>query len=147
MRFTKNQLQQLQKNGKIRNFTMASHEKEKTIKLPKVERGSKEKDWIAWNLMYWCNEHSLLQELENEYRFDDLRKWRFDHAIKSLKIAIEYEGLFSEKSRHTTAKGFTGDADKYNRAQQLGWKVLRYTSLNYKNLITDLNGHTAIISP
>jgi hypothetical protein len=65
-------------------------------------------------------------------------KFRFDWAIPDLKIAIEYEGLFSEKSRHTTVKGYTKDCIKYNLAALLGWKVLRYTALNYKELDKDL---------
>lgn len=102
-----------------------------------TKRASKEKDWMGWNLLYWCNEKAVT--LEEEYRFMEDRRFRFDWAIPSLKIAIEYEGLFSEKSGHTTPKGYTKDADKYNSAQQLGWIVLRFTPLNYKNLLAELN--------
>ena len=76
---------------------------------------------------------------EKELKFHPERKWRFDFAIPEMKVAIEYEGLMSEKSRHTTISGFTNDSEKYNAAQALGWKVLRYTALNYKNLSNDLN--------
>lgn len=83
---------------------------------------------------------------ECEYRFHEYRKFRFDIAIVEEKIAIEYEGIFSKKSRHTSVKGYSVDADKYNLAQQLGWKVFRYTALNYdrfkeeiKTLIIDKN--------
>ena len=69
-------------------------------------------------------------EIATEYKFHDKRKWRFDWAIPSLKIAIEYEGLFSAKSRHTTPTGFTNDCTKYNNAAANGWAVLRFTSLN-----------------
>lgn len=69
-------------------------------------------------------------EVVAEYKFHDKRKWRFDWAIPSLKIAIEYEGLFSAKSRHTTPTGFTNDCTKYNNAAANGWAVLRFTSLN-----------------
>ena len=74
-----------------------------------------------------------------EYSFHPERKWRFDFAIPEMKIAIEYEGLMSEKSRHTTITGFTNDSEKYNAAQILGWRVLRYTALNYMSLGEDLN--------
>lgn len=77
---------------------------------------------------------------ETEYAFHPERKWRFDFAIPEMKVGIEYEGLMSEKSRHTSIKGFTGDTEKYNAAASLGWKVLRYTALNYKDLGRDLNG-------
>lgn len=65
---------------------------------------------------------------EKEYKFHPVRKWRFDYACPELKIAIEYEGLFSAKSRHTTVTGFTGDCEKYNAAQIEGWIVLRFTA-------------------
>ncbi|MBL7942097.1 MAG: hypothetical protein JNM00_04990 [Flavobacteriales bacterium] len=68
--------------------------------------------------------------VESEVLFHPERKWRFDYAIASRKIAIEYEGIFSEKSRHTGVVGFTEDCNKYNEAQLLGWRVFRVTALN-----------------
>lgn len=74
-----------------------------------------------------------------EYRFHPKRKWRFDFAITTKKIAIEYEGIYGGgKSRHTTTEGYTGDTEKYNEAAKLGWTVLRYTQTSYTKLITDL---------
>lgn len=61
------------------------------------------------------------------------RMFRFDFAIVDKMIAIEYEGINGGKSRHTTLTGYTKDTEKYNLAQQLGWKVYRYTALNYKD--------------
>ena len=76
---------------------------------------------------------------ETEYRFHPKRRWRFDYAIKKKilncdypdieKIAIEYEGIFSKKSRHTTMKGYDGDCEKYNEAVLMDWKVIRITQL------------------
>lgn len=77
-------------------------------------------------------------EYKAEVCFHPTRKWRFDFAIVEHKIGIEYEGINSEKSRHTTITGYTEDANKYNEAQKLGWKVLRYTAINYKNITEDL---------
>lgn len=94
-------------------------------------------DWIGWNLLYWCNQHAVI--LEEEYQFNPDRKWRFDWAIPALKLAVEYEGgIFMDKSGHTSARGMTKDTEKYNSAQALGWVVLRFTVLNYKNLLTEL---------
>ena len=73
-----------------------------------------------------------------EYRFDKARRFKFDWANKEKMIAIEYEGLMSEKSGHTTVKGYTSNCDKYNLATILGWRVLRYTALNFKQLEIDL---------
>lgn len=97
---------------------------------------SKELDWMHWNLLYFCNTHALI--LETEYRFHNKRFWRFDFAIPSLMIGIEYNGLVSEKSRHTTIKGYTGDMEKINAAQKLGYTVLQYTVVNYKTVLQDL---------
>lgn len=76
---------------------------------------------------------------EKEVVFHPERKWRFDFAIPSMMIAIEFEGIMSEKSRHTTVTGFSGDCTKYNEAVKLRWTVLRYTVLTYKNLSSDLH--------
>lgn len=65
------------------------------------------------------------------------RRFRFDYAIPSLMIAIEYEGL-GYKSRHTNALGYTNDCRKYNLAALHGWKVLRYTSISYKEFENEL---------
>lgn len=73
-----------------------------------------------------------------EHRFHETRQWRFDISIPSLKIAIEYEGIMSRKSRHTTIIGYTKDCEKYNAATIAGWRVLRYNAINYKSLGDDL---------
>lgn len=108
--------------------------KKDRISLPVVD--CKEVQWMHWNLLYFCNERAL--QLEKEYKFHPDRFWRFDFAIPAVKIAIEFEGITSDKSRHTTMGGYTGDTEKYNAAAAAGWKVLRYTILNYKNVLQDL---------
>ena len=77
-------------------------------------------------------------EFEKEYKFSTNRKFRFDYAIPLLKIAIEYEGVMCSKSRHTSITGYSKDCEKYNLAQIEGWKVLRYTVLNYSQIESDL---------
>lgn len=72
-----------------------------------------------------------------EHRFTPERQWRFDIAILDKKIAIEYEGIHegtgtTGKSRHTTKLGYSNDCEKYNNAICYGWKVLRFTAVNYK---------------
>lgn len=84
-----------------------------------------------------CEEKGL--ELETEHRFDKKRKWRFDWAIPAQKIAIEYEGIFSHKSRHTTVIGYMGDVEKYNAATLQGWRIIRLTAKNYKTVVNILN--------
>lgn len=75
---------------------------------------------------------------EAEHRFHPTRKFRFDVALTDHKVAIEYEGLVSDKSRHTTIGGYTNDCRKYNLAQIEGWKVLRYTAANHKEFLSEL---------
>jgi hypothetical protein len=76
-------------------------------------------------------------EFIEEHRFCE-RLWRFDIACKELMIAIEYEGLSFDKTGHTTSEGFTKNCEKYNMATVLGWRLLRYTFLNYKDFEKDL---------
>jgi very-short-patch-repair endonuclease len=136
MKFTRHDIEQLQKQGKIRSYTIPpknnSHNSVKNI-----PQRSKEKEWLSWNIPYWCNEHCVT--LETEFSFHPARKWRFDWAIPALKIAVEYEGIFSEKSRHTTFQGYNADTDKYNTAAAMGWKVIRLTAKNYKTVLNILN--------
>ena len=106
--------------------------------IRKVEKVSKYKVHIEQVLTDYCKANGY--ELLTEHRFHDARKFRFDWAIVELKIAVEYEGLNSEKSRHTTKTGFTRDTDKYNLAQGLGWRVYRFTALNYLEIEKVING-------
>lgn len=134
-KFTANDIRRLYKEGKIRDYNIIGPAK--PITIPGYKKPSKEKSWMELNLQYWCNQRSLT--LIPEYRFHDDRKWRFDWAIESLKIAIEYEGIYSEKSRHTTAAGFTGDTDKYNQGATKGWTILRFTAKNYLTMVRVLD--------
>ena len=61
-------------------------------------------------------------DLEREYRFHPTRKWRFDFAFPSQKLAIEIEGF----GRHQTVSGYMADLEKYNEATRLGWRLLRF---------------------
>jgi len=73
-----------------------------------------------------------------EHKFSKNRKFRFDFAIPSLMLSVEYEGVYGGKSRHTTVEGYTTDTEKYNLAQIEGWIVLRYTASNYQKFADDL---------
>lgn len=57
-----------------------------------------------------------------EHRFHPSRKWRFDFAWPSMKLAVELDG----RGRHQTVKGTRDDCAKHNAAVILGWRVLRY---------------------
>jgi very-short-patch-repair endonuclease len=108
-----------------------------TKKLPNVNKASVGKNTIEL-LLQELKRLGVISGYVNELKFDDLRRYRFDWAIPDIKLAIEYEGLNSEKSRHTTKKGYTGDCEKYNLATLNGWKILRYTALNYSDFSQDI---------
>ena len=42
-------------------------------------------------------------------------------------MALEIEGGVWTRGRHTRAKGYIGDMEKYNAAALMGWHVLRVT--------------------
>ena len=68
-----------------------------------------------------------LPEPVREHRFHETRKWRFDFAYPSQKLAIEVEGGVWSGGRHTRGSGFTNDCEKYNAALMNGWRVYRCT--------------------
>ena len=107
----------------------------KSTPVGKSKIPSKTPDGIVF-----ITKHLRNQGIEHvtEHKFLNNRKFRFDVAILPLKIAIEYEGLMSEKSGHTTLVGFTKNTEKYNLAVIYGWKLLRYTCKNYQDFGKDL---------
>ena len=122
-----------QKGLKISDTKTAGKNSQKTDEnIPKVKQQPEGLRFIKQTL-------TLLQiAFEVEYRFHPTRKFRFDVAFPEHKVAIEYEGLVSEKSRHTTIVGYTNDCRKYNLAQGMGWRVLRYTASNYREFLSDV---------
>jgi very-short-patch-repair endonuclease len=76
------------------------------------------------------------QELIEEHKFHDTRKWRFDFAHEEAKVAIEIEGAVWTGGRHTRGSGYVKDCEKYNEATFSGWAVIRLTGkdINTENL-------------
>lgn len=70
---------------------------------------------------------SLGVEFVKEFQFHKVRKWRFDYALPSHKIALEVEGGAFSYGRHTRASGFIADMEKYNTATCMGWRIVRCT--------------------
>ena len=70
------------------------------------------------------------KEIVKEHRFHPVRRWRFDYAIPSLKIAIEIDGAVwaAGGGRHNRAAGYIADMEKLNTAASMGWLVLRFTT-------------------
>lgn len=75
----------------------------------------------------FCDERDLPLP-ENEYRFHNVREWRFDFAWPDLMIACEAEGGQWTQGRHQRGQGFADDCEKYNHAAASGWTVYRFTT-------------------
>ncbi len=61
-----------------------------------------------------------------EYKFDSLRRFKFDYANLRLKIAVEMEGGIYTGTGHAKTGRYLKDMEKYNMATIKGWMVLRY---------------------
>lgn len=69
-----------------------------------------------------------------EYRFDDVRRFRFDIAWPSDgKLAVEIEGALWTRGAHARPLGIIRDMEKQNLAVMKGWSVLRFSSAQVKN--------------
>jgi very-short-patch-repair endonuclease len=80
-----------------------------------------------WKRLSKCKE-----PIEHDYRFHDVRKFRFDFCFPEKKVAVELEGATFTGGRHTRGEGYEKDTVKYNLAICEGWKVLRYTALSLR---------------
>jgi len=74
--------------------------------------------------------HCRAEKLDplREYHFHPERKFRFDFAFVTEKIAVEIEGGIWSGGAHTRGKHFESDARKYAEAILLGWRVFRVST-------------------
>ena len=68
------------------------------------------------------------EEVVKELQFHPDRKWRFDYAFPSRKIAIEIDGAIWTLGRHNRPRGYLNDMEKLNTAASMGWLVLRFST-------------------
>ncbi len=68
-----------------------------------------------------------LPEPVAEFRFDAVRRWRFDFCWPELMVACEVDGGIYTEGRHTRGAGFEKDMEKLNAAAAAGYCVLRFT--------------------
>ena len=129
MSWTKELIKKLEKEGRIKTINIPPEPEKKSIIPKSIGK-------------YKLHIISVLEasglNYESEFIFSNERKFRFDWAVPQILVAIEYEGIFSEKSGHTTLSGYKKDVEKYNLATKLGWKILRYTADNYLDFENDL---------
>lgn len=67
-------------------------------------------------------------EVVKELQFHPDRKWRFDYAFPSRKVAIEIDGAIWTLGRHNRPRGYLNDMEKLNTAASMGWLVLRFST-------------------
>jgi len=98
-----------------------------------VKPGEINKHAIFETMKTIFGEHSVVCE----YRYHPTRRWRFDYAVPAIKFAVEYHGhsgfVGKGASGHSTIKGLTNDCEKMNRAHALGWRVLAFTALHFRD--------------
>lgn len=92
------------------------------------QKGDKKDPQILENRFMALWEIAGCPALEREYRFDEVRRWRFDFAHPQTMVAIEIEGGLYSRGRHLRPQGYRDDAEKYNHAALGGWQVYRLTS-------------------
>jgi very-short-patch-repair endonuclease len=63
-----------------------------------------------------------------EHRFHSVRKWRFDFAIPSERIAVEINGAVWTRGRHARGSGLVKEYEKMRHAAIAGWRVLPFTT-------------------
>jgi len=83
-------------------------------------------------LLYEILNESYPGQWVNEFKGIPDRKFRFDCANPTLKIAIEIEGGLWITGRHNRPVGMMQDMEKYNAAVLSGWRILRYTPEDIK---------------
>lgn len=98
---------------------------------------------------------------EYDRRFHAKRLWRFDYRWPAYMLAVELEGgvisvpvtcnhcrkpvtrldkrtktrrrVYAVMGGHTTTEGYRADCEKYRAAVVLGWRVLRYTTIDVED--------------
>ena len=94
-------------------------------KKPVIKKatGSKPSELFALQLRM-----SSVPKPDQELRFHNVRRWRFDFAWPDYKIAAEIDGATYTQGRHTRGAGYEKDCEKLNTAILCGWQVFRFTS-------------------
>ena len=79
-----------------------------------------------------CAAHGLPVPVR-EFRFHDVRRWKFDFAWPDDYVALEIEGGAFRGHGHRSVGVFLKNIDKYNEAQLAGWVLLRCTTDDIKS--------------
>lgn len=78
-------------------------------------------------------EYEFAKSIGRKWRFDFCWRWLAGQRIHQIKVAVEIEGFIRQGGRHQRTAGATNDLHKYNAAQILGWRVLRFSGRDLKD--------------
>lgn len=67
-----------------------------------------------------------------QFKFAPDREWRADFAFPEARLLVEIEGGIWKGGGHNRGVGFQKDIEKYNRATELGWWLMRFTTQQAK---------------
>lgn len=73
---------------------------------------------------------------EAEVKFHPTRKFRFDFAWPSHKLALEVEGGVWSGGAHGRGTGIVRDMEKHTLAAEEGWRIIRVTPSNLATIGT-----------
>jgi very-short-patch-repair endonuclease len=84
-------------------------------------KGQADREWLEANAHCgeWVTEHLFANDGEKP------RKWRFDFACLSRKVAVEVDGGVWSGGAHGRGWGIARDMEKGNEATARGWRVIR----------------------
>lgn len=99
---------------------------------PQPERESSLSNLELMFLRTWENVLGLKDRPQMQYVFHPTRKWRFDFAWPEVRVAVEIDGGIFVGGGHNRGVRFSQDADKHNEAVLLGWRLLRFTTVQIR---------------
>lgn len=120
--------------------------------MPQPNKSQAEEAFLA----VWAEDGLPGADLVPQYVFHPVRRWRFDFAVPSLKVAVEIQGMgrvmpsycnrcksvarcpkcgkppmVSQAGGHQTPKGMRNDCEKNNEALMLGWRIITFSTAAY----------------
>lgn len=130
VRWTPEQLEEFQRRAKDRGGITTHKCMDVEVKRTKADSATKPRDSLTDGVRQLFSQIRALKLPDPifEFRFHDTRQWRFDLAWTDKRVAVEVEGGVYTNGRHTRGKGYEADIRKYNEAQLMGWRVLRYST-------------------
>ena len=74
-----------------------------------------------------------LPEPETQAMLIPGRKWRWDFAWPSKRLAVEIQGGIWTRGKHGRGSGIVNDMDKLNAATLAGWRVLQFANTHVRS--------------